>query len=167
MRRRKPASALLAAKGGAQPTANATQSGNRSVQIQGETINFQGTISTGEEQVPAARLPGGRTLVDVTPDYLTGLFKEHTHIQAEKLVEAFVGKWVRVSGEVNNVRASGEHGDIVYSSGEWEEGSVSMEFDDRSTVEVLKKGDVVTVVGQIKSVDTLWVDLKDCELEKP
>jgi hypothetical protein len=42
-----------------------------------------------------------------------------------------------------------------------------MEFDDRSTVEVLKKGDVVTVVGQIKSVDTLWVDLKDCELEKP
>lgn len=49
-------------------TATATQSGSRNVQIQGETVYYQGTISTGEEEVPAARLSGGRTLVDVTPE---------------------------------------------------------------------------------------------------
>jgi hypothetical protein len=38
-----------------QATQTARQSGNHSVQIQGQTVNFQGTIWTGEEQVPVAR----------------------------------------------------------------------------------------------------------------
>ncbi len=150
-----------------EPTATATQSGSRNVQIQGQTVTFQGTISTGEGEVPAVRLPGGRTLVDVTPEYLTGLFDEHTDIQAEKLVEAFVGKWVRVSGAVRNVKASGEDGATVYLSRETAGASVSMEFNDRSAVEVLKKGGLVTAIGQIERVDSLWVGLGNCELERP
>jgi hypothetical protein len=101
----------------AETTQTATQSGSRNVQIQGQTVNFHGSISTGDEEVPAARLPDGRTLVDVTPAYLASLYGEHTEIQADKLLEAFVGKWMRVSGSVEEVFATDENGACVPSRG--------------------------------------------------
>ena len=125
-----------------QPTTTATQSGNHNVQIQGEIVNFQGTISTGEEEVPSARLSDGRTLVDVTPGYLMDLYGGHTSIQAAKLVEAFIGKWLRVSGPLNDVTPNGM---VFFESGAF--GSTTalvMQFNDRIAIEndlrILRKG---------------------------
>jgi hypothetical protein len=113
-------------------------------------------------------LPGDRTLVDVTPDYLMGLFDEHTTIQAEKLIEAFIGKWLRVSGTVSDVIGSEGSGATVYLKRETARiSSVSLDFSDRGAVEILRKGDSVTAIGQIVGADRLWVGLKNCELEKP
>jgi hypothetical protein len=120
-------------------------------------------------------LPDGRTLVDVTPEYLTGLFDEHTIIQANRLVEAFIGKWMRLSGPVSDVGAVGATGKgktNVYFSGEtFGHIMVVMGFNDQSVVEhqlrVLKKGDWITVIGQIQRVSPTTLDLENCELEKP
>jgi len=155
-----------------EPTATATQSGNGNVQIQGQTVNVQGTISTGEEEVPASRLSDGRILVDASPEYLVGLFKEHTSIQAEKLVEAFIGKWIRLSGPVGNVSARGEDkATVTFESNTLESAVVLMVFNGKQVVEnhlrVLRKGDPITVIGQIRSVSSLFLDLENCELEKP
>ena len=45
----------------------------------------------------------GRIVVDVTPEYLTGLFKQHLNVQAKKLIEAYIGKWMKVSGPLGDV----------------------------------------------------------------
>jgi hypothetical protein len=135
-----------------QPTATATQSGSRNVQIQGQTVNFQGTISTGEGEVSTGQLSDGRVLVDVTPQYLTDFFREHTDIQAKKLLEAFIGKWMRVSGPVGDVYANDESNATVYfNPPTYGRTRVLMYFNDKATIDdrlrVLKKGDRVTVVG--------------------
>jgi hypothetical protein len=157
-----------------QSTQSATQGGSRNVQIQGQTIHFQGTISTGEEEIPSARLPDGRTLVDVTPEYLAGLYNEHTSIQADKLVEAFIGNWIRLSGLLGNVATrSKDEVTVFFESETFGHILVPMVFDvkDSPVVEnqlrVLKKGDPITVIGQIWRASAMMVELENCELEKP
>jgi hypothetical protein len=154
-------------------TQTATQSGSRNVQIQGKTVYFQGSISTGEEEVPAARLPDGRTLVDVTPEYLAGLFDEqHTIIQNERLLDAFVGKWMRVSGVVEDVFATSEsRAHVTFPYEGPGNPSVVMDFEGKTVIDnelrVLKKGDRITVIGQIESASSSLLGLEKCELEKP
>jgi hypothetical protein len=153
-------------------TQTATQSGSRNVQIQGQTVNFQGSISTGGEEVPATRLPDGRTLVDVTPGYLAGLRGEHTEIQADKLLEAFVGKWMRVSGAVEDVFALNENIARVSFAYEGPDApSVTMDFKGKRVIDnqlrVIKIGDPITVIGQIQWAGPFLVQLENCELEKP
>jgi hypothetical protein len=150
-------------------TQTTTQSGSRNVQIQGEIVNFQGTISTGEGEVPSARLSDGRTLVDVTPEYLMGLYDGHTSIQAAKLVEAFIGKWLRVSGPLEDVTANGM---VFFESGAFgSTTALEMRFNDRIAIEndlrILRKGDQITVIEQIERVSSTSVQLENCELEKP
>lgn len=40
---------------------------------------------------------------DITPEFLAAHFDEHTHLQAEKMVEIYLGKWMRAAGVVRNV----------------------------------------------------------------
>ena len=152
-----------------QVTQTATQSGSRNVQIQGQTVYFEGSISTGEDEVPAGQLPDGRTLVDVTPEYLVGFFEEHTSIQAERLTEAFLGKWMRLSASVEDVAALGAHKARIDVPTEGGSPVIILIVNNQATVEhrvrILKKGDPITVVGQIYEVDSASVTLTNCELE--
>jgi hypothetical protein len=159
-------------QGAQETTQSATQSGSGNVQIQGRTVTFHGTISTGEREVPTGRLPDGRTLVDVTPAYLASLYGEHTEIQADKLLEAFVKKWMRVSGSVEEVFATDENGACVAFPHEGpDEPSVMMYFRGKAIIDdqlrVLKIGDRITVIGQIESASAGVIVLKNCELERP
>jgi hypothetical protein len=47
-----------------------------------------------------------RIVVDVTPAYLIGLFKIHTDVQAQRLVEPYLGTWLTVSGPLGEVMNS-------------------------------------------------------------
>lgn len=143
-----------------------TQSGSQNVQISGETVTFTGTISTGSDQVPTGTLSDGRILVDVTPRYLTSLFDEHTQIQADKLLEAYLDKWMRVTGPIHDVTSSGS----IYFKNEGDGPWVFMRFEGavvNDRLRVLRKSDEVTVVGRIARVSAGTVVLEDCELEQP
>jgi len=70
------------------------------------------------------------------------LYGGHTSIQAAKLVEAFIGKWLRVSGPLNDVTPNGM---VFFESGAF--GSTTalvMQFNDRIAIEndlrILRKG---------------------------
>jgi hypothetical protein len=107
--------------------------------------------------------------VDVTPEYLTGFFRGgHTSIQAKKLAEAFIGKWMKISGHVDDVLGSTDlqrqvtfkgrsifNNDQVflYFRPEW--------FDRLST---LKPGDKITVIGQLIEANKIEIHLANCEL---
>jgi hypothetical protein len=55
-----------------------------------------------------------RIIVDVTPEYLMSLFAEHTSIQAKRLIEPYIGKWMRVSGPLGNVSNNEYFAQIVF-----------------------------------------------------
>jgi hypothetical protein len=131
------------------------------------------TRATSRESAPTSE-PEERMVVDVTPAYLVGFFNDHTSIQARKLTEPYIGKWLRVSGALSDVLRS--HIDQPVSQVTFEKGSpfdenyewftVYMYFDrtwdDR--LAVLRRGTTITVLGQLERVSGVEVHLEHCEL---
>jgi hypothetical protein len=93
-------------------------------------------------------------------------------MQAKKLLEAFIGKWMCVEGPVGDVYANGESNATVYFyPPTYGRTQILMYFYDKATIDdrlsVLKKGDRVTVIGQIDWASPRSLELDNCELERP
>jgi len=139
--------------------------------IIGATINSSNKVDKSSQQRDQGHesdtQPKKRTVVDVTPEYLVGFFHDHTSIQAQKLADAFIGKWMKVSGPIGNVGAFTTFSQVTFSNRRQIDGIVYMFFRNREYVEdrlsVLKKGDKITVLGQIDRID-YDVQLDNCEL---
>lgn len=118
-----------------------------------------------------------REFVDVEPAYLLKLYKDHISVQADKLAGVYVGKWMKVSGRLGNVERFLNSWRVRFEFNLEESvrqgGDVSMFFDDEMQVDrlaTLKRGDQITVVGQIKPMVAALLILEKCELaerEKP
>lgn len=117
------------------------------------------------------RIPVGPS---ITPEYLVGLYRENTGIQATKLTERVIGKWMRVSGRVEEVLPTGPTSAQLTFQRRPDE---SMYLHERATiymrlreswidrVAMLRRGDEVTVYGQLDQVDKLAIHLMSCEIE--
>jgi hypothetical protein len=119
---------------------------------------------------------GGREFVGgtITPEYLVGLFEGHTSIQAKSLIEPFIGKWMRVSGELDEVTpSSSPHFAILTLVGRGMGGpgraaGIFMYFQTAEWVDrlrTLRRGDKLTVIGKIEDVISVRLTLASCELE--
>ena len=101
-------------------------------------------------------------LSDLSPRSLVNMLKGKTTLQAEKLMEPAIGKWIRVDATIANISplASG-----VFVTAE---GTLlhTLEFRDQQSIDLLalkSRGDRIKVVGRIERVDGgVW--LEDCEL---
>lgn len=140
--------------------------------ITDSTVNFRTVVE------PVSDNPPARQIVDVTSRQLVGFFEGQTAIQAHKLTEAFIGKWMRHSGRLSDVgkwMGDSDRGfcNVTFETlvvgerlGQWH--GVYMFFRDREYVEnrlaVLGKGTELTVVGQIDEVTASSVQLENCEL---
>lgn len=115
---------------------------------------------------------GGRTFVgtSLTPEYLVGLFEGHTSLQAKKLVEPYIGKWIVISGNLKHVSSTSPGHAFVTFEGRGiadKAAGVNMFFNDNKWVErlsILRLADSLTVAGKIKDINQLEVDLEDCEV---
>ena len=111
-----------------------------------------------------------RKTVNVTPEHLIGFFNEqHTSIQAAKLAEAYIGKWLTVSGPIGDVLgASDLHRMVVFANRTISSyNTVNMFFRDKeqfSQLSTLRRGDNITVIGKITEVNAIQVSLDECEL---
>jgi len=107
----------------------------------------------------------------VTPEYLLGLFKDHTYIQAKKLIIPFIGKWMRISGNLEEVISSTPKFAQVTFSGRGlssELARVYMYFRTEESIDrltLLRRGDSLTIVGRIQDLNGVQVDLENCEIE--
>jgi hypothetical protein len=109
---------------------------------------------------------------DVNASYIMKIYKEHSEIQAQKLVQPYIGKWLRVTGPLGNVGEWHDYqgGSFVYLQQRPDAEPVLMRFSDRKVVEGrlagLPIGADITAIGRIDSV-VLGNDimLEDCELE--
>ena len=113
--------------------------------------------------------PDPRVLVNVTPEHLTGFFKENTSIQAGRLAEAFIGKWMKISGPLSDVAGAGDsHRQVTFSNRSlFGRNEVYMYFLDAKQFDclsTLKRGDTITVVGKIAEVNAIGITLRECEI---
>jgi putative nucleic acid binding protein len=123
------------------------------------------TIADSPQEV---KLPPNREIIDATPDYLVALFDQHTSIQAQRLIEPYIGKWMIVSGRLRDIADHGHGSQLTFESSAINEfGVVFMWFrqPDRSDrLSVLRRGTELTVLGQIRWVNKIEVNLDNCEL---
>lgn len=109
----------------------------------------------------------------INPEYLLGFFEQHTAAQAQNATKDYVGKWMKVSGRVEQVSATyADFAQVTFGpkkvlSVEWTDHiTVYMHFrrtwKDRALI--LKRGEIITTIGQINRIETLVLQLDNCEL---
>lgn len=108
----------------------------------------------------------------VDADYLTGLCRENTSVQAHKLVEPYLGKWIRVEGAVKDVMilGTGRLAVLMQPDGSEEIAGISVWLtfnNDSERVALLRRGDSVAAEGSIQKVDAYTLDLDPADLLKP
>jgi hypothetical protein len=103
---------------------------------------------------------------DITPEYLLGMISGHTAIQADRLIGPFIGKWMRVSGNVFQISALSNGGANVAFVVNLTD-VISMSFDPpwSERLSILTKGSQLTVIGQIARVSSsLGIGLEHCDV---
>jgi hypothetical protein len=108
-----------------------------------------------------------RIFLTVPPRDMIAPFKEHTAYQAEKLVADYKGKWVRWSGQLDNVWT---RGDITRVSVLERSESITLfiwlifAVSETPKVVHLPKGTTLQFEGRITEIRTFDITLEDCRL---
>lgn len=125
-------------------------------------INIDQSVNYG----PAAQLTyRGERLLSKTLEELLGYFETHTSLQAERLVEPFIGKPLHVEGRVANIRRVGDAFVSVHLRNEVSDmilASFAPSWEDRLAEPNLN--DELALVGRITEIAMARLSLEDCQL---
>jgi hypothetical protein len=107
-------------------------------------------------------LTSDKPIVNVSPEDLLKFFDDHVSIQAERLMEPYLGQWMKIANvEIRNVieMAGGRLGVST-------QGKAFLFFDAKwkPRLAVLKRRSIITAIGQIKEISMGDVHLENCEL---
>jgi hypothetical protein len=113
-------------------------------------------------------LPDNRIVIGLAPEKLCAFFEGVTTAQGNRMVQPYLGKWMKVSGEVTDTNhVPGQFSRISFGRfGRLGECSFTMFFEEKWSehVSILNAGETVTVLGQLKSVEQTHIVLDPCEL---
>jgi len=128
--------------------------------------NLKGEIKSLRQSIEGLNQAEG--VITLTPKALTGVFKNRTTLQGEKLAETYTGKWMIVSGCVEDIEREGERIRVVFKLAELADPIITMRFEAKfvEPISALVKGDKITVRGKIARIQPSYVSLEDCELVK-
>jgi hypothetical protein len=125
-------------------------------------------IIPGAPSLPVVPSVEGRIFVgqDITARFLTGLLEGHTSIQASKVIEPYIDKWMQLSGEVANVGEFRHGSSTVTFINEPLDPNVFMRFNETwiPRLSILRRTNYINVIGKINSIDKFSVILDECEL---
>lgn len=127
------------------------------------------TPGAGAQASIAQPGPIERIFAEVTPKSLIAMFRKHTSAQAQRLLKPYYGQWIRVSGTLGDVGEwTGSNSKVVFQSS-FREPAVLMIFTDQDifdkSLSILRAGTHITVIGQIDRIDSVSVQLTNCEIE--
>ncbi|HAF12625.1 MAG TPA: hypothetical protein DCK99_02765 [Blastocatellia bacterium] len=119
------------------------------------------SASSGLASAPSkAKANEERVLLDVKPEYLADFFTKYNDAQAHKLVETYIGKWVKVSGEVIDVSrySGGPNATVNIRTAPRSRLGFIADFEEQRWVDrvlVLRRDEPITVFGQITKITAL------------
>src|ERR1039457_1853126 len=132
--------------------------------IAGGIFGFVYLLATAPKPAPAREfLPS-----DITPHDLTQKVVGLMGVHAEAIGQLYHGKWMRVSGVVNDVVPINALSRMLGIYEEVDKVYVVINFERKwvDQLAALNKGDSVTVIGQLFSVGAFGINLKDGEIEQ-
>lgn len=111
-----------------------------------------------------------RDFVHEAPKDLRAIFKAHKPIEARKLAESYYYRWLRVRGPFGDIGGWVEPMSSAFAFfANLNDPGVGMIFNDENVynerLSTLKKGNIITVIGQIELIDQSIVVITNCELE--
>jgi len=126
---------------------------------------LQGEIGSLRQGVEGLTQAEGAT--SLTPEQIVGVYKDRTTLQGEKLASTYVGKWMTVSGVVEDISRQGSELVVTFFSGQ-SPVLIMMQFakDLVEPVSALSRGDTVAVRGKIQRIQPRLLLLESCELVK-
>lgn len=100
-----------------------------------------------------------------TPAFLMDLCSDKTTVQAQKAVEPYIRKWLKITGKVKNV-APTKYSYIVSLNYDKSKMRIVWLFfrENTNLLDAFSIGDEITVIGWIESVKEFEVNLEDAEL---
>jgi tRNA_anti-like len=116
----------------------------------------------------------GRIFVpdSVTPNYLVNIFKNNINIEAVAQTAKYMGKWIKVEGPVNDIMSitANTMFIVLVPDNGWDLSRhflIYFTFHGQwlKNVELLRRGDNVSVIGKIDTIDSVRLKLEDCELK--
>jgi hypothetical protein len=125
-----------------------------------------------QQSQPVQPSRSDRLPANITLDNLRAFFKDRTTPEGERLAAPYINKWVKIETRVDNTQLRGIFGHdlanrcAVFSFGRNPSSTTICLFENKwkDRIEVLRKGDIITVEGQIWLVDVYIVELDNCEL---
>jgi hypothetical protein len=106
---------------------------------------------------------------NVTAGFLMALYEGVTKMQGDRRAGAYIGKWMRISGEVKNVYPSHESGSVAVKVPDVPPiTAVMLIFHGADEqLEILHQKDAIDAVGKIYDISNMHIQLEDCEFVRP
>ena len=109
-----------------------------------------------------------RIFVKESPEEISAVYSQHTSVTADQTTKKYIGKWMKAARTVFDLQVHDQQTCDLFL--DKDEGFLCVigRFNYHSWfghLELLNKGDSVTVTGRIAAIDRLHVHLADCQLE--
>jgi hypothetical protein len=125
-------------------------------------VELRPAVPSTEDSPPAPRVFLG---AGITPQFLTDYVSGKTMVQIQAAVSPYIGKWMTVTGPVDEVSPAAHNSQhVILYRGFLSQLSLNFGpkwFDSLST---LHRGVEITVIGRLTEVNELIISLDDCEL---
>ena len=123
----------------------------------------QASIGPVLPETGQARRRAGRVYLEsnVTQEFLSGLYKDKTAIQGEMACNIYIGKWMRISGNIQYIEEINKDYTEVYFS---KSHTFMLFASNLRKIEMLQKNDHIIVDGRLKRISPEWISLELCEL---
>jgi hypothetical protein len=124
-------------------------------------VKSANTDKPGENKPPEEKM-----VIDVTAEYLIGLYRGRTTIHADALADMYMGKWTTISGTVANVwKSTGGYRMIMCAAGNYDN-LVTLDFGENAHVAYFTRESEITVHGKIESISGTGLNMTECSLVK-
>jgi hypothetical protein len=107
-----------------------------------------------------------KVFVNVSPSYLIGLYQNMTQVQGDEFAAAYIGKWMRVAGRVNDI--FGQPTALFAQIFDNDEKFISAAFsaEESEKVSNIARGETITVQGELAYADDRHIKLVKCDLAR-
>jgi hypothetical protein len=145
----------------------------------GPPVAAPSPLSTSGPASPGAHgSRAARAFLDMAPEELRELVKGRTIHERDRITKPFIGKWIDIAVAIDDAVSGDDGGTIWGDEIELPEQEISNEITINQVpsivlhferqwneqVNLLKKGQNISVIGEIERITQDYIELRDCEL---
>ncbi len=115
--------------------------------------------------IPRSTTENDKVIVDLTPETLMAFYKGRTGTEAARVVAPYIGKWIRISGHVDDLISQPPETLLVDMIDQGEAAFLHFDQPWADILAILQRNQPFVALCQIASVDFSGSDFRHCELE--